>query len=90
MAYSVKFSEAAEADFDGILHFIAQDNPLRAISFVDELRTRVAQVIEMFPNSGKAFGKARMLAFGNYVILYRVTIPVSFGPKLFLRLEKAP
>jgi toxin ParE1/3/4 len=68
----VRFSENADADFDGILHFIAQDNPLRAISFVDELRVRAVNALEAFPNAGKPFGSARMLSFGNYVILYRV------------------
>ncbi len=72
MAYSVKFSESADADFDSILHFIAQDNPLRAISFVDELRQSAEEALSIFPNAGKPFGSARMLSFGNYVILYRV------------------
>lgn len=72
MPYTVKYSEDAVVDFDGILHFIAQDNPLRAISFVDELRQRAAEALELFPNVGRQFGAARMLSFGNYIILYRV------------------
>jgi plasmid stabilization system protein ParE len=40
MPYTISYSEDAVADFDSILHFIAQDNPLRAISFVDELRQK--------------------------------------------------
>jgi toxin ParE1/3/4 len=72
MPYTVRYSVNADADFDGILHFIAQDNPLRSISFVDELRQRATEVLELSPNAGKLFGSARMLSFGNYVILYRV------------------
>jgi toxin ParE1/3/4 len=72
MEYTFRFSEDADADLDGILHFIAQDNPLRAISFVDELRQRAVEALSIFPNAGKPFGAARMLSFGNYVILYRV------------------
>jgi toxin ParE1/3/4 len=77
MDYIVRFSENADADFDGILHFIAQDNPLRAISFIDELRQRAVNALESFPNAGKPFGAARMLSFGNYVILYRVDEPAK-------------
>jgi plasmid stabilization system protein ParE len=70
MAYSVRYFENADVDFDGIPHFIAQDKPLRAISFVDELRQRSADALEAFPNSGKPFGAARMLSFGHYIIPY--------------------
>ena len=72
MAYTVRFSEAADADFDGVLHFIAQDNPLRAISLVDERRQKTVEALELFSNAGRQFGAARMLAFGNYVVVYRV------------------
>jgi toxin ParE1/3/4 len=72
MAYSVKFSDGADADLDGILHFIAQDSPLRAISFVDNLRQKTIDALEIFPNAGRQFGATRMLSFGNYVVIYRV------------------
>jgi toxin ParE1/3/4 len=75
--YTVRFSEDADADFDGNLHFIAQDNPLRAMSFVDELRQKASAALETFPNAGKPFGAARMLSFGNYAILYRVDEPAK-------------
>jgi toxin ParE1/3/4 len=77
MPYTISYSEDAVADFDSILHFIAQDNPLRAISFVDELRQKAENALELFPNAGKQFGRSRMLSFGNYIILYRVDEPAK-------------
>ena len=41
-------------------------------SFVDEIRQKAEEALELFPNAGRRFGSARMLSFGNYVILYRV------------------
>ena len=72
MPYTVSYSEEAVADFDSILHFIAQDSPLRALSFVDEIRQKAEEALELFPNTGRRISSARMLSFGNYVILYRV------------------
>jgi plasmid stabilization system protein ParE len=53
MSYSDRFTEAADADFDDILHFIAADNPHRAISFVEELSARIFNVLNGFPGTGK-------------------------------------
>lgn len=72
MSYSILFTPIADSDFDDILHFIAADNPARAISFVEDLRQRLTEVLSMFPNSGKRVGNCRMIALDGYIIVYRV------------------
>ncbi len=72
MSYSIRFTPIADNDFDDILHFIAADNPARAISFVEDLHIRTAEVLSMFPNSGKSTGNCRMISLEGYVIVYQV------------------
>lgn len=72
----VRFSPAARDDLMDIALYIAQDNPTRASTFVDELEDRCAAL-------GKApgIGTARpelgagifMLPHGRYLIFYRRT-----------------
>jgi len=67
-------SPAAQADLMDIAAFIAQDNPKRALSFVDELEDRCALLA-----SAPGIGTARpelgdgicMLPHGRYLIFYR-------------------
>ena len=72
MSYSIRFTPIADNDFDDILHFIAADSPVRAISFVQNLRERATELLQMFPNSGKRIGNCRMMSLENYIIVYRV------------------
>jgi addiction module RelE/StbE family toxin len=71
----VEFSPKAISDLENIGDYIADDNPRRAVSFIEELRQRCQQ-LEKFPKSHPKFaalGKnARYMAYGNYVILYNV------------------
>jgi len=72
VSYSVLFSEEAELDLGRIADYIAQDNPRRARTFVDELQASVRDKLSTFPASGPEIGGRRYLIFGNYVILYRL------------------
>jgi len=63
---------AADADFDGIIDYIAEDNPLRAIEFVSELQERITSVLAEFPLSGKQYKDARYLVFDNYLVVYDI------------------
>jgi toxin ParE1/3/4 len=71
------FTDEAKADLLQIGEWIAEDNPPRALTFVDELETRCARLTAMpraYPlvsrheNSG-----VRRVSHGNYLIFYRVT-----------------
>lgn len=70
-----RFSRRAEIDIEEIGDFIARDNPVRAITYVQELRTRCRQLTD-FPGAAPAravYGEGvRMVVFGRFLILYVV------------------
>lgn len=70
--YEVIFTPGAEADFDSILHYIAAHNPIRAITFADELRQKAVRSLSFAPNAGTIVGRCRSMVFGRYVIVYSV------------------
>ena len=41
MSYEVFFTELADADIDGIIDYIAKDNPHNALQFVSRLQERI-------------------------------------------------
>jgi plasmid stabilization system protein ParE len=65
-----------QGDLDDIADFIAQDNPLRAVTFIKDIRTKFYDiqrdklVYQLRPEIGEA---ARRATVGNYAILFRVT-----------------
>ena len=71
----VEISRFIEGDLDAIADYIAQDNPVRAVSFIWEIRAQIAAVGEnpllyrLRPEIGE---DARMALAGQYVILFRV------------------
>lgn len=69
----VRFTQNAEEDFDAILHFIAADNPVRALAFINELRLTTIQRLGSWPMSAPVVNeKTRYLVIGRYVVAYRV------------------
>ena len=78
----VTFSPVAETDLMDIAIFIAQDNPKRALSFVDELE-RKCDALGRSPGIGTArpeLGEGiRMLPHGRYLIFYR---EANEGPRI--------
>ena len=72
MSFQVFFTSAADAELDGIIDFIARDNPVRAMEFVTELQERINTNLGEFPLSGNQYQGSRYLAFDNYVVVYDV------------------
>ncbi len=74
------FLPRAKADLIEIGDYIAQDNPERARSFVQEL-VKHCQTLEAFPQQGTARDDVRpgfrSLIFGHYVIFYHITDTVE-------------
>jgi plasmid stabilization system protein ParE len=72
----VHLTAAAESDLEGIGDYIAQDNPLRALSFVRELREKCLGLGDTplaFPLVPRYEAHAvRRRVHGNYAIFYRV------------------
>ena len=70
-----RFSRRAEADLEEIGDFIARDNPMRAVSFVGELRDHCRKLLT-FPQAARVRPElddgVHLGVFGNYVILYVV------------------
>lgn len=70
----LELSPAALRDLECIGDYIAQDNPLRAKSFVGELRVQCdaiaksPQTYRLRPELGECI---RSCAYGNYVIFFR-------------------
>jgi plasmid stabilization system protein ParE len=70
--YEVRFSASAEADLDSILLYIAADNPVRAMSFVEELRERTIDFLSVAPNAATSIGRFKYVVFGRYVVAFTV------------------
>ena len=72
----VTFLSAALRDLENIGDYIAQDDPVRAITFIEELR-QATDVLAVFPDAfpvvdGYEDLRVRFHTHGRYVIYYRV------------------
>ncbi len=69
------FTARSEEDLEQIADYIAIDNPMRAISFVQEIRKRcerIADVPRGYALAPEYGDDIRKVSFGNYLILYIV------------------
>lgn len=72
----VRLTRAAEADLEAIGDWIAQDNPLRAVRFVAELRgacltlSQLPEGYALVPRYERSGVRRRV--HGNYLMFYRV------------------
>lgn len=72
----VEFSRFVEDDLDAIAASIAEDNPVRALTFIREVRAKALSLganpllYQLRPDIGD---QARMATVGRYAILFRVT-----------------
>ena len=71
----VRLTPKAEADLEGIGDRIAQRNPARAVTYIQELRERCLRIGD-FPHAGPPrpqWGTGiRIAVHGKYLIVYRV------------------
>ena len=71
----IELSRYIEEDLDVIADFIAQDNPQRAVTFIQDIRRkfyniqREPLIYRLRPDIGE---DARMATVGNYAILFRI------------------
>lgn len=71
----LEFSRFIEGDLDDIASFIAQDNPSRAVTFIQEIRAKFQHIqrnptiYQLRSDIGET---ARLVTVGRYVILFRV------------------
>ena len=71
----VELSSFIESDLEAIADYIAQDNPMRAVSFIREIRVELHLVgqnpllYQLRPEIGE---DARLAVVGRYVILFHI------------------
>jgi toxin ParE1/3/4 len=71
---ALKWTRTALRSVDGIVGFIAKDNPTRATSFVLELKDAVSglQVHPGMGRAGRVVGTRELVLHRNYIAIYRV------------------
>jgi toxin ParE1/3/4 len=77
--YRVELTADAEADLAAIGDWIAIDNPVRAITFVEEIIAACGTLDLMpdrFAEVDRLGAGVRRMAFGRYLILYRIEADV--------------
>ena len=73
----LKYSENALDDLDKILKFIAEDSPARALTFIDNIKSKI-ELLTDFPGMGVScqskgiLEDCRVMIFGSYLIFYSV------------------
>jgi len=69
------FADAAERDLEDVALYIAEDSPVRAVTFTKELQDKSFSLVQApfkgAPRDGLLSG-LRLLPYGNYNIYYRV------------------
>ena len=73
MSYKIIISAASRQKLKQIATYIAQENPARAISFIDEMQASFQQTLAIMPYSGREIKpQLRMLPLKRYNIFYQV------------------
>ena len=73
MSYKIIISDTSRQKLKQIATYIAQDNPARAISFIDEMQASFQQTLAIMPYSGREIKpQLRMLPLKRHNIFYQV------------------
>jgi addiction module RelE/StbE family toxin len=70
----VSWRPTAEADRDGIIDYIAQDDPVAAIELGDTIDRRVTALPKhpQLYRAGRVRGTREMVVHPNYIVVYRI------------------
>jgi toxin ParE1/3/4 len=71
----LELSQFVESDLDDIAAFIAQDNPQRAVTFIQEIRSKFGEIQRsplIYRLRSDIGETARMATVGHYALLFRV------------------
>lgn len=72
----IKFTKISDSDLEDIADWIAKDNPIRAVNFVQELRQKSFDIVHMplrFPLINPSDNTSiRKRPYKNYLIIYDV------------------
>ena len=73
MAHKLRWTRRALTRLDDIAAFIARDNPVRAASFVRELRDKLEVLREQqIGRPGRVYGPRELVLHKHYIAVYRV------------------
>ena len=73
MERSLRWTNRALGRLDEIAGYIARDNPVRAKTFVTELRDKVSILkLHSLGKAGRVFGTKELVLHKNYLAVYRV------------------
>ena len=88
--YRVELMDTAEECLLDIGEYIALDNPVRAISFIDEIVVALKKTLSLFPFAGSLYDgienneTIRTFVHGNYTSYYRVNESTQTVEVLFV------
>lgn len=69
----LKWTRGALQNLDDIASYIAQDHPVRAQSFVRELKQKIENLRAFqIGQAGRIFGTKEFVLHKNYIVIYRV------------------
>lgn len=88
--YHIAFTNTAEEGLLDIISYIAADNPVRAVSFVDEIIDSLQKTLSVFPYAGKVAEnlevdqEIRIWPYASYNNYYRVVEKEKLVEVLFV------
>ena len=80
--FNVNLSAIAEQNLLAIAEYIAQDNPIRAFTFIEEIQAFAVRTLSIFPQSGKLYKRQfkdtsleiRYIPYRDYIIIYGIEL----------------
>ncbi len=70
--YTVIMAKSVEDDLEEIARFIAEDNPYKALSFINEILREAESALSLFPTKFKQYKGCYMWPYKGYLIFYDV------------------
>lgn len=76
--YQVNITPRAEKSLLDIAEYIAQDNPIRAFTFIEEIYEFACNTFSVFPHSGKLYKNSfpnievRYMPYRDYIVVYSI------------------
>ena len=70
--YNVIKAKSVEEDLEEIANYIAEDNPYRAISFIQEILRDAENTLNHFPEKFQKYKDCHMWSYKGYLVFYDI------------------